>query len=130
MNLQTFISETISQISKGIEAANEQLESTSAIVSPRSIKPLQDKNTKGYGYLDESDEPRFMRVVEEIEFDVAVTATEGKETKGGIGIMVGAVGIGSQGKSESENASVSRIRFRIPVVLPNPETKEKKNESV
>jgi hypothetical protein len=59
-----------------------------------------------------------MRVVQEIEFDVAVHATEGTETKGGIGIMVGAIGLGSQGKSQAGNASESRIRFTIPMVLP------------
>lgn len=124
MNLQTFISETISQITKGIEVASEQLKGTSAIVSPRSVCGLGDKDTKCYGWLDESENPQYKRVVEEIEFNVALTIVEGKETKGGIGIMVGGIGIGSQGKSENENASVSRIHFRIPLVLPDPEKKE------
>ena len=54
-----------------------------------------------------------------IEFDVAVTTTEGTETKGGIGVFVVAVGLGSQGKSDATNSSSSRIKFSVPIFLPN-----------
>ena len=62
--------------------------------------------------------------IETIEFDVAVTVTEGTQTKGGIGVFMGAVGLGSQGQSSNQNASVTRIKFSVPLVLPitpNPE---------
>jgi len=53
-----------------------------------------------------------------IEFDVAVTAVEGQKTKGGVGIFVGPVGLGSHGQSEVQNTSLSRIKFTVPIVLP------------
>lgn len=118
MNLENFIAETITQIARGVERAAGNLESSSALVSPRNIKPADDKNSKIYGYLERYEKSSYQRVVEEIEFDVAVTASEGTEAKAGMGIMVGSIGIGTQGKSDTENTSVSRIKFRIPVVLP------------
>ena len=79
------------------------------------------KDSGIYGGLEEGDgTPSYNRIVESIEFDVAVTVSEGKETKGGIGILVGSIGLGSQGKSDSEHSAVSRLKFRVPFVLPNP----------
>jgi hypothetical protein len=118
MDLTTFIKESLVQISRGIDEANAALEGSTAMVNPRNIVPSPKGDSKFYGYLSEAKETKHMRVVQEIEFDVAVHATEGTETKGGIGIMVGAIGLGSQGKSQAGNASESRIRFTIPMVLP------------
>ena len=69
-----------------------------------------------YGFLD--TQTKFFKAVQKVEFDVAVTASTGTATKGGIGIMVGAIGLGSQGKSEAQDSSISRIKFLVPMVLP------------
>jgi hypothetical protein len=53
-----------------------------------------------------------------IEFDIAVTIENGKETKGGLGIFIAGIGLGAQGSSDSSNTVVSRIKFTIPVHLP------------
>ncbi len=57
-------------------------------------------------------------LINSIEFDVAVTVTEGSETKAGAGITVAGIGIGGHGKTELTNTSVSRIKFSVPVRLP------------
>ena len=59
------------------------------------------------------------RLVEHVEFDVAVTTSKGKETKGGLGIFVAGFGVGTQGKSDASSISISRIKFSTPVVLPD-----------
>jgi hypothetical protein len=56
--------------------------------------------------------------VQSIHFDVAISIEQGTETKGGIGLVVGAVTLGSQGKSDTSNTSQSRIQFTIPMALP------------
>ena len=54
-----------------------------------------------------------------VHFDVAVSTSEGTETKGGIGVVVGPVGsVGSQDQSDVASSSMSRIRFSVPVKLP------------
>lgn len=118
MDIATFIKETLVQIAQGIEGANEKLKGSTAVVNPRGIRPSPKDDTKFFGYLEEKDTEKFLRVVQEIEFDVAVYATEGTETKGGIGIMVGTIGLGSHGKSQAGSSSESRIRFKVPMVMP------------
>lgn len=53
-----------------------------------------------------------------IEFDIAVTASEGSEAKAGIGVFSGVIGLGTQAKMEGSNATLSRIKFSIPVLYP------------
>ena len=118
MKLQQFISETLVQIAKGIEEANAQLKDSKAKVNPPGIVPGGQADSSVYGFLADDQPDQFRKVVEAIDFDVAVYAAEGTETKGGIGIMVGTIGLGSHGKSESGKSSESRIKFRVPMVLP------------
>jgi hypothetical protein len=118
MDLATFIKESLVQLARGIEDANTALAGTSAKVNPRGIVPSPSGATKFYGYLNETQAEQYLRVVQEIEFDVAVHASEGTETKGGIGILVGAIGLGSQGRSQAESISQSRLKFTVPMVLP------------
>jgi hypothetical protein len=115
MNLSTFISETLVQICEGIEDANARLSGSDAIVCPDRVYPV-DNNQQCYGVW--KPDQTLNSIVHLVRFDVAVTAAEGSETKGGIGVMVAAIGLGSQGKSESSKASESRIKFDIPVLLP------------
>jgi len=63
-------------------------------------------------------EMRGGQVVSFVEFDMAVTATEGKETKGGIGVVAGVFTLGSAGKSDAASGSESRIKFSVPLLLP------------
>lgn len=118
MNLTTFIRESLVQIARGIEEANDALADTTAKVNPRGIAPSPKGDTKFYGYLNEDDTVKYRRVVQEIEFDIAVHVSEGTETKGGIGIMVGSIGLGSHGKSQAGSTSESRLKFTVPMVLP------------
>src|SRR5262245_51564944 len=103
MELQQFITTTLVQIARGIEDAASALEDSKAIVSPRNVNTSVGDRAV-YGFLDTNK--KFYKVVQTIDFDVAVTAEKGKETKGGIGIQVGSIGIGSQGRSESQNSTV------------------------
>ena len=122
MELQDFITNTIVQIAQGIEGAKLQLEDSEAIVNPRHVSDTGNGDSPIYGYLNTNE--NFYKAVQKIEFDVAVTAEQGKETKGGIGIQVGSIGLGAQGKSESGSSSISRIQFTIPMVFPMEDTTE------
>lgn len=121
MELKEFISTALTQIAQGIEEASRNLKGSSAVVCPRAMTSTQS-DSRYFGFLpadsEKQDVKKYFRVVQEIEFDVAVVASQGKETQGGIGIMVGSVGIGTKGRSESESTSHSRLRFAIPMVLP------------
>ncbi|WP_100641530.1 hypothetical protein [Marinobacter salexigens] len=119
MNLEDFIAQSLSQIAKGIDKANEELSDSLAVVSPRGVKDVHRESR--YGSL-KVGEGTWLKV-HEINFDVAVTAAEGSEARGGLGITVGAVTLGASGKENYTNTSVSRIQFSVPMVLPQAEPK-------
>lgn len=110
MELQEFVSRTLISVVEGVIAAQAKYDHTGdeRIINPpvRAGSDAREVHVRG-GLAPQS-----------VEFDVAVTASESTETKGGIGIHVGAFGLGSQGKSDAANTSVSRIRFTVPIMLP------------
>jgi hypothetical protein len=119
MQLGEFISGTLVQIAKGIEEANKQLadSSSTARVNPSGVMPSDEKFSSNiYGTTGQQYAPT--GVVHLVRFDVAVIVEEGKETKGGIGIMVGSIGIGGQAKTDASASTTSRIQFGIPMQLP------------
>lgn len=118
MDLRNFIKEALVQIAQGIDDASNELADSSAIVNPRNVATgVGTKDSKVYGYLA-SGTNQLQQVVQSINFDVAVSVAKGNETKGGVGLMVGVVALGSQGKTDSTDSSQSRIQFSIPMVLP------------
>jgi hypothetical protein len=57
-------------------------------------------------------------LVQTLDFDIAVTVTEGEQKKSGIGVLVAGVGLGKSGQSDARSETVSRLRFTVPVVFP------------
>jgi hypothetical protein len=57
--------------------------------------------------------------VEFIEFDVAILANEGTETKAGVGLTVASLlRLDAGGKTTQSRGSESRIKFKIPMSYP------------
>ncbi len=131
MELKDFIKSTMVQIICGINEANKHFEENEidAAANPSDVYPMQEKyNSKVYGHIQPKSE-NINRTVHKVDFDVAVFASEEKETKGGIGIMVASVGLGSQGKSQNGHSSESRIQFSIPLMFPEKETTSQRNQA-
>lgn len=101
--IKDFVRETLVQIISGVVEAqiSESVKQTTAAIAPA-----------GQGVQDEELLNRL------VEFDVAVTTESGSETKGGIGVFVGPMGLGSKGRSDSSKALINRIRFSVPIYLP------------
>jgi hypothetical protein len=111
MNIQEFVCETLVQITNGVVQAQRQLDKSGAVVNPH-MRVISKEHSIGQAEMRAGD------VVGLVVFDVAVHATEGKESKGGIGVLAGAITLGSAGKSDSSSGSESRIRFSVPLLLP------------
>lgn len=115
MQLKEFVAQTLIQISEGVAEAQQKTAESVGIVNPK-IKNLFVRSQSGgtnlaLGWTHAGD------LISMVSFDVAVTATDGTGTKGGIGIVIGAVAIGSQGSSENRNEAVSRVQFKVPFAL-------------
>lgn len=111
MELQDFIKKALSEIIVGVAEASKTAREHGGSVGSMKL----------YGYVkenkvitDENDRP-----VATVEFDIALAEANSKDTKGGIGVYLGAVGLGSQGASHGEASTHSRIKFSVPVVLPD-----------
>jgi hypothetical protein len=106
MDLKEFVSQTLGQIIEGVKAAQETAKAAGAEVNPHMTRAVVQATTMSG--LPSRD----------VDFDVALTVTEGTGTKGGIGIVAGPFALGSTGQSTAQNSSVSRIRFSVALALP------------
>lgn len=113
MNLRQFVGETLSEIIQGVKDAQANLGDSGknicpAVLTTGSMSELMKK------HLFASN----LDLIQQVEFDVAVTVAEGTDTKGGIGVFTGFIGLGQQGASSSASSSLSRIKFTVPISLP------------
>jgi hypothetical protein len=118
MELEAFIQESIKQVISSINKCVEFAKENGA-----EINPYQHQWRHGEGWYFDKQSGRPMT---NLEFDVAVTASDGQKTKGGVGISVATLVLGSSGQSESTNQSISRIKFSLPIVLPSTRIPEQK----
>ncbi|MFA5206640.1 MAG: hypothetical protein WC708_19750 [Lentisphaeria bacterium] len=110
MELKDFVSQTLSQIIEGIEDAQLN-KGTTAKINPSGLRMGEKIHSMFFDFNTHT-------IIANIEFDVAVTTEEAKGTKGGIGVLVGAITLGAQGQSDTKNTSLSRIKFSVPVSFP------------
>ena len=111
MELKEFIRETLVQLIEGVKEAEVMVGEDNGQINPvpwHIGNELKNKNM-----ITETD-----RLIHMVDFDIAVTATEGSGIKGGVGIFVGGVGIGTKGETNESNVSQNRIKFQVPVVFP------------
>lgn len=113
MNLEEFITISLSQIAKGIDRANDELKESQAFVSPSGVLGVSKDNKYGTIEVD-----GYYLKVTEIKFDVSLTVVESSESGGKLGVSMGGFSIGANGKENQGNTSASRIQFSIPMVLP------------
>lgn len=110
MNLQEFIKTALIDIVAGVAQASEAANAHGANVGSMKLYGWTKENKV---VTDENEHP-----VATVEFDIALAEANSKDTKGGIGVYLGGVGLGSQGASHGEASTHSRIKFSVPVVLP------------
>jgi hypothetical protein len=109
MKLDKFVTETINAIVIGVKKSQDHAKKNDATINPKiAVNSVNHNDIK-------FKNPK----IQCVEFDIAITAQEGKGNKNGIGVYVGPVGLGTQGTSETSNSSISRVKFTVPVMLPS-----------
>src|SRR5262245_36894931 len=112
MNLEDFVASSLSQISAGIKKAQERAADTGVWINPAGqIQGHQDR-------LSIEAELGANVYLENVEFDVAVTAATDQSAGATGGIRVLGLQLGAEGAVKYENASVSRVKFSVPVAWP------------
>jgi hypothetical protein len=111
MELQEFITKTLKAYIAGVKDAQEYAAEQGAKVNPSSRKAGELKSCR-------TVDADTGQLLQDVEFDVAVTSSEGSEKKGGIGIIVAYLGMATQAKTDTASSEISRIKFAVPVALP------------
>lgn len=131
MDLETFISNSLKAVIKGIADTKDYAIENGALINPyvgnwdlrkSEDDPIPIIPTTYFGNQEGA------RRISKIKFDIAVTVSNSSEINGGGGINVHALKLGGNAKSTEEDASVSRIQFDLDLVLPNTDP-EKLNKS-
>lgn len=111
MELQEFVKDSLVQIVRGVRDAQQEISTTgdAGVISP----PIQTEWEKAGYVFAKGGLP-----VQKVDFDIAVTVAEKTGTKGTIGVVIAAIGLGSQGESSNSKTNDSRIKFSVPIALP------------
>jgi hypothetical protein len=102
MDLENFVTETLNQIFRGVEASRQTASDAGGEINPQA-----------YGKTMIYDNAS--RAIHAVEFDVAVTVEDKGDAKAGISVM----GIDAGISNTETNSTVSRIKFQVPVSLPH-----------
>jgi hypothetical protein len=111
VNLKDFIKETIGGIVEAAKELRDDYFEDGVLINP----PVSVDGDRIYG--EDSSRHTFRRI-EEVEFDLAVTASSESSGKGRVGIKVFSAEAGVHGDHQRKNEEVSRVRFKIPLTLP------------
>jgi len=111
MELRDFVKETLIQIIEGVRAAHSNLKQGGGKINP--IQQFFGEGTHSNTIRDEGGQ-----VIHTVEFDVAITVKEDAGIKGGAGIVVGPIAIGTRADVGEQNTSTNRIKFPIPITYP------------
>ena len=113
MELKEFIKTAISDITEAVSELQEELKNGTI------VNPSLTQGEHGKTLVVDNE----VRMMERLNFDFAVTATEATELNGNAkaGISVFGVKVGAENKERTEN--VSRLTFSLPLVLPTTHVK-------
>jgi hypothetical protein len=103
MELKEFVRDTLLEVLQGINEAQLAIEVGKA---KGIINPIWKHVDKLYEHI------------QDINFDIAVTASDKASGSSGGGIKVVAADLSGKVSKEKEKSSVSRISFKVPVVPP------------
>ncbi len=116
MELQNFITETLTQIVNGVIDAQKELKDTGCLINPY----VHDKE---HTYTT-NDGRGINRAVQKVKMNVVLSVSENKEKNSKIGVFkVIEAGVGKE--SATQNSQMTTLEFEIPIALPVMEKENK-----
>jgi hypothetical protein len=106
MDLKDFVADVISQIRDGVTEAILRHDRQGAVGRINPVFPTDDGR------------PDWKGAVQNIEFDIAITASDKTGREGGGGVQVYFFNVSGKQSKSQENSMTNRIKFTIPVSLP------------
>jgi hypothetical protein len=117
MELDEFISSSIKSLIKSINDTKEYAETNGAIINPIIMEDVGSPNFNlSIWRKDRKDGRRFLT---QVDFDIAVSASNEEGSKVGGGLKIQVLNFGASATELEKNQTVSRIKFKIHVALPH-----------
>lgn len=125
MDIETFIKETLIQISNGAIKANNELQKLGGLIPDtdmslpknESIKTLYDETMVNGRHVQ--------RLVIDVDFDIAVSVNETNIDAIGAKLSVASIfSAGGNSENKNESSAINRMKFRLPLVLPKTNSKK------
>src|SRR4030095_10085971 len=107
VNLRDFVRDVIVEIVHGVKEAQVAVEGVGGRVNPANVHAVDRPST-----YDGQSKSRWH--VEDVHFDIAVTATEGTDARAKVGVLAGLIGSGAEGPVTESSMAVHRIKFAVP----------------
>jgi hypothetical protein len=108
VDLSEFVKVTLCQIIDGVTAAQAVAKEKGGNINPTNVLYQRD----GQWNRDQVG-----RVVD-VQFDVALTSSDGTATSEGIGVFLGTINLGAKGSSEAKSVAQTSVKFMVPLMLP------------
>lgn len=115
MDLKDFITETLSQIAKGVGNAQNEYQQLGGVVNPSGLQQIVGDIPYGKATALHGSAILLCNV----QFEVSLTNDTKNNSSGGIGVLFGAVSIGGKTGNENSQISLTKVKFNIPVKLPS-----------
>ena len=111
MELKEFITQTLININQGIIDAQEQTKESGIVINPKNIKKRDNNIYEVYN--------GYSAPIQEIEFNIVVNVTEGKDSKIAVGAFTGMLSGGVSNTNQNNNSTQTTIKFNLPVQFPS-----------
>lgn len=111
IKLSDFVAEALSEIVNGVKTAQEKTAVTGAVINA-TVWRAGDSIRQGERLHDNG------RIIQDIEFDIAIALEERSDSNVKIGVVAGLFGGGASAGSGETSQISNRIKFRIPLVFP------------
>lgn len=116
MELKDFVRDSILQIVAGMVEAQDAVGEYGASVNP---PPAANPGPSAVKYVAAGpDGKNVVSLVQELEFDVALTVRGSTKGGGEISVRVGLIGGEVGGNAEKGHEDISRLKFKVPVGFP------------
>jgi hypothetical protein len=108
MELKDFISQALIDIAQGVATGAEAVAALSGVVNP---KPGGDSRGVTVHHAT-------LSTIIDVQFNVALTVSEGSKTGGGVGVVLGVFSAGGRTDSSGSSESSTHLKFHVPMALP------------
>ncbi|MDR1455951.1 MAG: hypothetical protein LBJ01_09895 [Tannerella sp.] len=110
MELKEFVKETLVQITKGVQEAQDECYEIGGLINPMLDTPISNGpkfELKGKHY------PASV-----VKFTVGLTESNAASEKGGIGVFLPKISLGVEAEKGKENQTATNVEFSIVVIFP------------